>query len=67
MYTDLKLFCELLPRDVTSDNQSKAMGQFTDVQVILDCTELFVQILVASYYIQVSDWYQSTDGCDICQ
>ena len=43
MYTDLKLFCELPPRDVTSDNQSKAMGQFTDVQVILDCTELFVQ------------------------
>ena len=43
MYTDLKLLCELPPRDVTSDNQSKAMGQFTDVQVILDCTELFVQ------------------------
>ena len=43
MYTDLKLLCELPPRDVTSDNQSKAMGQFTDVQVILVCTELFVQ------------------------
>ena len=43
MYMDLKLLCELPPRDVTSDNQSKAMRQFTDVQVILDCTELFGQ------------------------
>lgn len=43
MYTDLKLICELPPNEVTSKNQSRAMGQYKDVQVILDCTELFVQ------------------------
>lgn len=43
MYIDLKLICELPPRDITSENQSLAMGEFRDVQVILDCTELFVQ------------------------
>lgn len=43
MYTDLKMICELPPRDVTSENQSSAIGSYSDVQVILDCTELFVQ------------------------
>lgn len=43
MYTDLKMICELPPRDVTNENQSSAIGSYSDVQVILDCTELFVQ------------------------
>lgn len=43
MYTELKMLCELPSRSVTSTNQSSAIGSFRDVQVILDCTELFVQ------------------------
>jgi hypothetical protein len=38
-----KLLCELPSRSVVTENQSKAMRDFEDVRVILDCTEIFVQ------------------------
>ena len=37
----MKELCE--PRSVATENQSKAMRDFEDVRVILDCTEIFVQ------------------------
>ena len=43
MYVDLKELCELPSRSVVTENQSKAMRDFEDVRVILDCTEIFVQ------------------------
>ena len=43
MYADLKYLCELPSKKVTSENQSAAMGSYTDVSIILDCTELFLQ------------------------
>lgn len=43
MYTDLKSLCELPSATVLAENQSKSMNNFTDVRVILDCTEIFVQ------------------------
>ena len=42
MYVDLKELCELPSRSVVTENQSKAMRDFEDVRVILDCTEIFV-------------------------
>ncbi|XP_060084266.1 uncharacterized protein LOC132563540 [Ylistrum balloti] len=43
MYLDLKLLCELPFKKIACANQSSAIGSFSDVRVILDCTELFVQ------------------------
>jgi hypothetical protein len=43
MYVDLKELCEPPSRSVVTENQSKAMRDFEDVRVILDCTEIFVQ------------------------
>jgi hypothetical protein len=43
MYSDLKMLCELPSKAITNENQSSAMGGYKDVQVILDCTEMFIQ------------------------
>lgn len=43
MHADLKELCELPSKDVLTENQSKAMKNFEEVRVILDCTEIFVQ------------------------
>jgi hypothetical protein len=43
MYVDLKEICELPSRYLVTENQSKAMRNFEDVRVILDCTEICVQ------------------------
>jgi hypothetical protein len=40
LYVDLKELCELPSRSVVTENQSKAMRDFEDVRVILDCTEI---------------------------
>ena len=35
--------CELLSSEITGQNHSHAMRSFSNVRVIVDCTELFVQ------------------------
>ena len=43
MYVDLKNLCEMPGKNVISENKSHVMGDFDNVSVIIDCTEVFAE------------------------